>query len=178
MSRSFLLNIMPKESVCAEIGVWKGAFTKEILSCINPSKLYLVDPWAYQPKFRKNLYGGKRGLIKNQENMDVIYNAIKSRYQNNKKIEILRGYSSDMLNKISDGCLDWAYIDGNHAYKYVLEDLRLCYLKVKNSGYICGDDYSGGWKGVIKAVSNFLSDNDNVEQVLIKQRQFVLRKIR
>ena len=29
--RTFLLELMPKNSICAELGVWKGEFSKEIL---------------------------------------------------------------------------------------------------------------------------------------------------
>jgi hypothetical protein len=47
--RKFLLEMMPKHSVCAEIGVSQGLFTEEILEVIQPKKLHLIDPWAGEP---------------------------------------------------------------------------------------------------------------------------------
>ena len=44
--RKFLLEMMPKNSVCAEIGVNQGQFSKEILEVVQPKKLHLIDPWA------------------------------------------------------------------------------------------------------------------------------------
>ena len=47
--RKFLLEMMPKHSVCAEIGVSQGLFTEEILEVVQPKKLHLIDPWAGEP---------------------------------------------------------------------------------------------------------------------------------
>ena len=40
---------------------------------------------------------------------------------------------------------DWIYIDGNHTYEYVKQDLEGYRPKVKPGGYMAGDDY--GTKG-------------------------------
>jgi hypothetical protein len=49
--REVLLRRMPKQSVCAEIGVWKGDFSERIIRVVNPRKLYLIDPWIFQPEY-------------------------------------------------------------------------------------------------------------------------------
>jgi len=38
---------MPKNSICAEIGVNRGNFSKSILKIVQPKKLYLIDPWKW-----------------------------------------------------------------------------------------------------------------------------------
>ena len=43
MNRINLLDYLPKESVCAELGVLDGKYTKEIISRTNPTELVLVD---------------------------------------------------------------------------------------------------------------------------------------
>ena len=42
-NRINLLDYLPKESVCAELGVLDGKYTKEIISRTNPTELVLVD---------------------------------------------------------------------------------------------------------------------------------------
>jgi hypothetical protein len=43
-AREYVLLRMPKESGCAEIGVHEGAFSKQILDTVQPSRLHLIDP--------------------------------------------------------------------------------------------------------------------------------------
>lgn len=59
----FLFEIMPKNSICTEIGVYKGAFSKKIIKFSNPKILHLIDPWRYQIDsiYEKPFYGGSKG---------------------------------------------------------------------------------------------------------------------
>jgi hypothetical protein len=74
--RDYLLKAMPKNSIAAEIGVYKGEFSVRILKIVKPQKLYLIDPWKYEVDeiYQKSLYGGESG--KSQENMDKIYETV------------------------------------------------------------------------------------------------------
>ena len=40
--KRFLLDLLPKESVGAEIGVWEGDFSVEIEEVVNPTKFYSI----------------------------------------------------------------------------------------------------------------------------------------
>ena len=60
-------------------------------------------------------------------------------YENN--IEVFKDYSGNVADKIPNN-LDFVYIDGNHSYKYVKEDLELYYPKVKDGGLVGGHDYN------------------------------------
>ena len=83
-----------------------------------------------------------------------------------------------MLEQFPDEYFDWVYIDGNHLYEYVKEDLEVSLRKTKAGGLITGDDYTeGGWweGGVKKAVDEF-STNNAVHLLEIRNRQFVFRK--
>ncbi len=79
--RDVLLRKMPKNSICAEIGVYKGNFSAKIVEVVQPAKLHLIDPWIYEGEdtYKESLYGGQKG--KNQENMDNIYQSVKDRFQ-------------------------------------------------------------------------------------------------
>ncbi len=39
------------------------------------------------------------------------------------QVKIHRGYSTDILEQFPDEYFDWIYIDGNHLYEYVKNDL-------------------------------------------------------
>jgi hypothetical protein len=42
--RKTVLNQLPKNAVGAEIGVFRGDFSRHIVDYVKPKKLYLVDP--------------------------------------------------------------------------------------------------------------------------------------
>jgi len=68
---------------------------------------------------------------------------------------------TDSLNasqKFSDNYFAFVYIDGNHDYDFVLQDLKLWFPKVKNKGLLFGDDYNRPY-GVSKAVAEFSYEN-------------------
>jgi len=49
--------------------------------------------------------------------------------------------STQGADLFQDNSLDFVYIDANHAYDYVVEDMEKWYPKVKNGGYLIGHDY-------------------------------------
>lgn len=180
-ARDLLLKTLPVGSVGAEIGVHLGDFSEEILTTIKPKVLHLIDPWEFQesPTYQKSLYGGEDGH--GVEEMNQRYQGVCARFTGqieNGTIKIHRAYSNDALESFEDGALDWVYIDGNHLYDFVMQDLMLSFRKVRPGGYITGDDYGdGGWwqGGVKKAVDEFIKDNA-VTPIAIKGGQFILRR--
>src|SRR6266511_4079139 len=78
--RLFLLEMAPKGSVCAEIGVWQGDFSARILDLVKPSKLHLVDPWQFvaAEPYRQARYGG--GWAHDQADMDGLYDSVLRRF--------------------------------------------------------------------------------------------------
>jgi len=178
--RSFLLDYLPQQSVGAEIGVWKGGFTSQILKSVHPKQLYLIDPYAYQPTYTSAWYG-KPEL--DQEKMDTIFEETKADLDSisgDVDLQFLREDSTTAHQKIKEETLDWVYIDGNHTYEFVRKDLLNFYPKVKVGGYITGDDYGlqGWWdNGVKKAVDEFIQEHiDQIEVLELKEEQFVLRR--
>jgi len=43
--RDQLLKKLPKNAICAEIGVYQGELSQRILNKTNPKKLVLIDAW-------------------------------------------------------------------------------------------------------------------------------------
>ena len=177
---NWLLQQMPKESICAEIGVYEGKFSMRIMKEVRPVKLHLIDPWKYEsnPLYQDALYGGHIG---SQGTMEEKYRLVQKIFANEieSDVVVLHRTSADAaLKNFEDEYFDWVYIDGNHQYEYVKRDLENAYRKVKRGGYITGDDYrSGEWwgDGVIRAVHEF-NTTGRCEPVQIKGCKFIFRK--
>jgi hypothetical protein len=170
-----LLQRMPNGAVCAEIGVWKGEFSSRILELTSPSMLHLIDPWEFQSDFSDRMYGGT--VAKNQEDMDSIYSSVKRKFNSFDNVILNRGKSEKILQQFPDQYFDWVYIDGNHFYEFVLNDLRLSLSKVKPTGFISGDDYNWGRKygfPVRNAVNDFLHENALDNKLEIIGSQFII----
>ena len=181
--RGFLLEMLPKHSVGAEIGVHLGDFSAQLLATVQPKTLHLIDPWAHLTStvYATAWYGGaaKRG----QQEMDERHAAVCSRFDAQIRVgqvQVHRGFSTDILEQFADGHLDWVYIDGNHLYEYVIKDLALSLRKTRVGGFVTGDDYTeGGWwsGGVKKAVDQFHTDVPEVQLMELRDKQYIFRKL-
>lgn len=173
LSKSFILEYFPPSSRGVEIGVWKGEFSKDIFNTTAPEVLYLCDPWIFTPQHPDRWYGGTQA--KSQDDMDVIYNNVVDMFKEHKNVKLIRDSSSNLLNYIERNSLDWTYIDGDHSYESVLEDLIMSYQLVKAGGYITGDDFDNG-NDIHRAVEKFLNDyQDHIESGMVQNRQFIIK---
>lgn len=179
--RAFLLRLLPVGSIGAEIGVYRGRFSELLMQVVRPRELHLVDPWKFEQgeAYRKALFGGRSQG--GQAGMDACLAQVRARFAGDiaaGRVIVHRGYSGDVISRFPDHYFDWIYIDGNHLYEFVKQDLGLAYRKTRAGGVICGDDYMNGgwWKGdVKKAVDEFVRER-SLEVLAIRNRQFVLRR--
>lgn len=175
--RNFLLRVLPQRSAGCEIGVWQGDFSSEIVRTVRPSRLLLIDPWSFQPEFADSWYGG--ALMKTQAEMDAVYERVHTRFAERSEVEILRGKTSDVENRIGTAEFDWVYIDGNHEYSHVRLDLEFAQRVVKPGGLIVGDDYDRSAPGepspVTRAVHDYLRTG-GAEMLWVCRHQFCLRR--
>lgn len=173
--RISLLKMMPEKSICAEIGVWKGAFSQRILKVAKPKKLHLIDPWLFQPEYPERWYGGSQA--QGQTHMDGIYEAVVRSFGALKNVVIHRELSHVAAAQFHEGYFDWVYIDGNHSYEFVKSDLELYAKKVRQGGFIAGDDYYWGpLQGfpVKRAVDEFINST-GVIVIKVDRGQFILQ---
>jgi hypothetical protein len=133
------LSEIPKGSVCAEIGVWKGDFSEKILEIVNPKKLHLIDPWLFMKEYGNRWYGGL--LAKSQKDMTAIYLGVQRRFKKHKNVTVHKATSQEASTLFRNNYFDWIFLDGNHSYEFVKEDIKLYLPKIKEGGYILGDDY-------------------------------------
>ena len=141
----------------AEIGVYKAEMSVELLKYYSNLCLLLVDGWV-------PYNGGDWTSNQNQQTFDLIkQEAIMKTASWRNHCFIIDQPSPAASLIIPNESLDFVFIDGNHQYEAVLEDLEAWYPKVKTGKLLIGHDYvrSDGHTGVQKAVMEF-SDHLNL----------------
>lgn len=117
-----------------EVGTYKGEYAKQILSSWS-GKLYLVDVWFIQDH---EVYND----ISNQENYKQIFSTCMDNIKNNEeRCYMIRSSSKNAVDLFEDESLDFVYIDANHKYDFVKEDIKLWFPKVRKGGILSGHDY-------------------------------------
>jgi len=167
-----------------EIGVWVGDLSASILRVVRPTRLHLLDPWAFASDegYVRAWYGGARAG--GQTEMDEVYERVLERFETeiaDGVVVIHRSASADAAGQFEDASLDWVYVDGNHLYEYVWADLELFAPKVRPGGLLAGDDYgSPGWwdDGVRRAVDRLLVTTAGAYAPVFLRDQFLLRRAR
>jgi len=144
-------NYDDNDLVGAEIGTYLGENAENILKTISIKKLYLID--SYIPYVRVD------GVLYDTKLCFPIAKQRLSRFK--QKIRFIKKKSSEAVNDVPDN-LDFVYIDGNHIYEHVKEDIELYYPKIKRGGVIGGHDFNSTFLGVCKAVIEF-SEKNNLE---------------
>lgn len=182
-ARHTLLSLLPRGGAGAEIGVHLGDFSALLLERSAPRRLHLIDPWEFRTDAEHSAsWYGERGAAGQQE-MDRRHAHVLRRFTPQIEagtVQVHRGGSEQVLPAFADDSLDWIYIDGDHAYDAVAQDLELAWRTVRAGGLIAGDDYSiGKWwgDGVVRAVNEFIGAHRVVVQ-FFQAGQFLLRKRR
>jgi predicted O-methyltransferase YrrM len=67
--------------------------------------------------------------------------------------------SIEYVKLVKDQSIDFIYIDGNHQYSSVKEDILAWLPKIKNGGIISGHDYS--WPSVQQATNEIFNRAPN-----------------
>lgn len=181
-----------QDSIVVEVGVAQGDSAVKFLELKNVKKYIGIDPWQWYKEppnreFKDGYLDRKMGLWQTQKEWDEVYNRVMKRLAPFKdRAEILRAFSHEAVDRVEDE-LDVVYLDGNHQYEYVLNDLNAWYPKLKEGGLLMGDDFSfsGGpiidekWGGkrscrVKGAVEDFC-ERMNINSYVIDD-QFVIHK--
>ena len=117
--------------VGAEIGVYKGEFTTEF--CKAGLKIYGIDPWGI---FKD--YPSDEARLERQEFLRGHAKRVLAPYDN--KV-LIRKISMDAVQDFELESLDFVYIDGNHKFRYVAEDIYEWSKRVRKGGIVSGHDY-------------------------------------
>lgn len=116
----------------AEIGVLSGKYS-EVLCRSNPNaKIYSIDSWLSYSEFPDFF---EKNKLTDSYNLAV---KILAKYKNNK---IIKKTSMEAVRDFADESLDFVYIDANHTFEYVFEDITQWAKKVRKGGIVAGHDF-------------------------------------
>jgi hypothetical protein len=121
----------------AEVGVYRGDFAAFVLQrCKGLTRYYMLDPWRHLTDWNKPA---------NHEDavLEEYFRETKKKTDfAEAKRTILRGKTTEVVDQIGDGELDFAYIDADHTLKGIAIDLIRVYPKVRVGGFVGGDDFT------------------------------------
>jgi|ETNvirenome_6_85_1030632.scaffolds.fasta_scaffold08475_2 hypothetical protein len=72
---------------------------------------------------------------------------------------VMRGFSYNTHIYFDDRHMDFVYIDGDHSYEAVKQDIADWWPKIKQGGILAGHDYNDTNQGTIDAVNEFAEQN-------------------
>lgn len=116
-----------------EVGVDEGGYTEAFAK--SGLQIYGVDPWKVYRDYEN------RG---DQATLDLKYAHTQRVLAPYPDCTIIRKTSMEAVENFEDESLDFVYIDGNHNFRYIAEDISEWTKKVKKGGIVSGHDYEGG----------------------------------
>ena len=151
--QDFIKECCHRDMVMAEIGCWIGESTFLFANAVKV--IYAIDAWdvniSNEPVLLdSNLFGVA----------ETVFDYKMMKFDNVVKIKDTSIVASRVFGYQT---LDLVYIDANHDYQSVLNDIRIWAPKVKIGGLITGHDYTheNGY-GVIQAVDEVFGKPDKV----------------
>ena len=154
--RKTLLASLPKDAVCAEIGVADGLLSQFIFNECEPDTLVLVDPWVC---VTEGPYSTDPSNGPSQDYKDGQYESVKSRFSDpcSDEVHVLRMRSTEAAERfVGVVTFDWVYIDANHLE--VEADIAAWWPLIRSGGWLIGHDYTtaGEFITVKQGVDDFV----------------------
>ena len=145
-----------RTGVGAEVGCLRGEFAR-FLSRVYKGRILCIDSFDEHEgmSYDKPFFPPSKG-----EEIERICRA----NLEGTHCEVIKGYSVEVARTISNGSLDWVFIDADHRYEAVKADLEAWFPKVRKGGIMSGHDYkhftvhlpTGDYVfGIIEALNEF-----------------------
>lgn len=145
----------------ALIGIYRGLNLSYIADACrqNNVRIYAVDiwerigrklngddlPWVAWKRFQWNLRQSR-----------LFFRRWVHRHGLAGHVEIIHTSSVAAARSLADESLDFVFLDADHDYESVRQDLDAWYDKLKSGRLLAGDDWDpGAWPGVVRAVEDF-----------------------
>lgn len=138
-----------------EIGVFRGKNAATLREEFPDAHLYLIDPWAPSNSY---LTSGT-AVSKQQEVFDEAYARVKTLFENDPHVTLIKKTAEEAVPSLPNG-FDLVFIDANHDYPVVKNQILTWEQKVRPGGILSGHNY--GHKrlpGVKEAVDEIFGDD-------------------
>ena len=134
----------------AEVGVAGGRTTSYILSrCPSLKRLYAVDLWQNVPP---TFGGGTQYRTWDHEEIYKWFNKRVDPYRD--RLIVIREVSWVAADHVEDNSLDFVFIDADHEYRSVVNDIEAWTPKIRPGGVLSGHDTH--FPGVKKAIDELI----------------------
>lgn len=143
-SRVSLVRSLGPSPHCLEIGTWTGNTAKAMADA--GAQVWCVDTWLGTDD---DLTGRVVGQFGSTTIFDRFLENIGERH--NKTIFPVVCHSHEAPERI-EGEFDLIFIDADHSYEGVSEDIETWWPRVRQGGVLCGHDIQISFPGVIRAV--------------------------
>ena len=144
--------------VCAEIGVQMGNFSECLLKSNSLTTLYLIDCWTHQENYldMANV---------NNAQQEYYYRHVLRKFKSDSRVKIVKDFSSKACSVFDNSSFDFIYLDADHSYDAIKNDIENWYGKLRSGGMMAGHDYFNGVVpqgnfGVKTAVDEFVQKHN------------------
>lgn len=160
---SRFVNETPEGGIIVECGAWMGRSSAYLCDVAKTKNInvYIVDTW----KGSINELDTFHKLAKTEDIFKIFTENMEGR-----EYTPIVADSLEACKYFEDNSLDVVFIDMDHAYESVIQDIDAWLPKVKPGGYLAGHDYNRNWPGVVKAVNERFSQVESVNSCWIYKK--------
>ncbi len=160
-AEAILNELARREKIGIEIGVYRGALSSRLLAADPTITLYMVDPWRSLRTPEYVATDDKHHEMTPEEQDAALQTTLERTLCFGKRAKILRMTSLEAADKFERGTLDFVFIDGDHSYAAVRDDIAAWWWKLVSGGLLSGHDYRDDKNyGVQQAVNEFAKGKD------------------
>lgn len=153
-----IARFFPQDSIGAEVGVYEGFLTDQVLKYLKPKQYHLIDPYrVYDDTFLAKIP---------QQEWDKLHLLVNQKYKDNPNVFFIRAPSLSAVLDFKDESLDWVYIDGDHTQDAVYKDIVAWFPKIKKGGFLSGHDFMEN--GVRNSVFGFMVELRGEQQEAVR----------
>jgi len=139
-----------------EVGVYKGRFCGGLnWVCPHITNYIGIDTWAdfHNPEYLEE----NMAKMTNEDWIEAYLECCRSTMVY-PQIKLIRANANDVAKIIPNKSVDMVFIDADHSYEAVLNDLKVWTPKVRRGGIMSGHDFIKHHTGVKRAVIEFFGD--------------------
>jgi predicted O-methyltransferase YrrM len=152
-----------------EIGSYVGnGSTREILTIAKKNKgtVYCVDTWKGSDNVQRHLDFAEK------YNLFATFCHHVGLPQNSSWLKPVIMESRAAATVIKDSDFDLIFIDGNHSYASVFEDIKLWKSKVRPGGILCGHDCEGSLLDFQMDLRKMVQENPSMDSIPMESFRF------